>query len=97
MQLTLSDVEKVARLARLKLAPEELDRLQRQLGSILDYVDLLNEVDTTGVAPMAHAADVLNVFRDDVPTASLPRSQALANAPKASEKYFLVPPILEGN
>ncbi|SFI29086.1 Asp-tRNA(Asn)/Glu-tRNA(Gln) amidotransferase subunit GatC [Planctomicrobium piriforme] len=96
MQLTISDVQKVARLSRLQLSGEEQARFAEQLGEILNYVALLNEVETADVAPMAHAADLANVFRADVPAPSLERSAALANAPKSDGKYFLVPQILEG-
>lgn len=90
------DVEKVARLARLKLTDEELDRFTGQLGSVLEYVDMLNEVDTDGVEPMAHAVEVTNVLRVDETTESLPREAALSNAPLTDGKYFLVPQILDG-
>ncbi|MCA8999057.1 MAG: Asp-tRNA(Asn)/Glu-tRNA(Gln) amidotransferase subunit GatC [Planctomycetaceae bacterium] len=95
MELTRENVAKIARLSRLSLSDEELDRFTEQLGEILDYVQLLNEVDTSGVEPMAHAGDLTNVFREDEPHPSLPRDQAFANAPKSDGKYFLVPPILE--
>lgn len=96
MALTPDDVLKVARLSRLKLTPADQARFAEQLGQILDYVHLLDEIDTSPVEPMAHAGDVLNVFRPDTPCPSLGREQALANAPKSNGKYFLVPPILEG-
>ncbi|WP_437191601.1 Asp-tRNA(Asn)/Glu-tRNA(Gln) amidotransferase subunit GatC [Planctomicrobium sp. SH527] len=96
MKLTLSDVQKVARLSRLKLAEDEQARYVEQIGQILNYVELLNEVDTDGVEPMAHSAELTNVFRADVPTPSLDRQAALSNAPKSDGKYFLVPQILEG-
>ena len=95
MELTRENVAKIARLSRLSLSNEELDRFTEQLGEILDYVQLLNEVDTSEVEPMAHAADLANVFRKDEPRQSLPRVEAFANAPKSDGKYFLVPPILD--
>ncbi|HID22842.1 MAG TPA: Asp-tRNA(Asn)/Glu-tRNA(Gln) amidotransferase subunit GatC [Planctomycetaceae bacterium] len=94
--LTREDVEKVAVLARLKLTDEELETFTAQLGKVLEYVAILNEVETEGVEPMAHAVEMKNVFREDVPGRSLPRDQALANAPKTDGKFFLVPQILEG-
>lgn len=89
-------VEKVARLGRLKLTNEELDRFAGQLGSVLKYVHMLNEVDTDDVQPMAHAVELTNVLREDVTIESLPRDAALANAPLTDGKYFLVPQILDG-
>jgi aspartyl-tRNA(Asn)/glutamyl-tRNA(Gln) amidotransferase subunit C len=94
-RLTREDVAKVAVLARLKLGEDELDRFASQLGQVLEYVGLLKELDTHGVEPMAHAVEVTNVFREDVPGASLPRDRALANAPRTDGRYFLVPPILD--
>lgn len=94
--LTRAEVEKVALLARLKLSDADLETFTRQLGRVLEYVNVLNEVDTTEVEPMAHAVDVVNVFRGDEPRGSLPREQSLANAPKTDGRYFLVPQVLDG-
>jgi aspartyl-tRNA(Asn)/glutamyl-tRNA(Gln) amidotransferase subunit C len=94
--LTPADVRKVARLARLELSEAEVETYARQLGQVLQYIDRLAEVDTDGVEPMAHAIEVANVLRSDVAAPSLPREAALANAPKADGRYFLVPPILDG-
>jgi len=87
--MELSDVRKVASLARLALDDEELLASGKQLTSILEYVRLLDEVDITGVAPME------NVFREDQMLASLPREAALSNAPKTDGEFFVVPKILE--
>ncbi|MFT4559323.1 MAG: aspartyl-tRNA(Asn)/glutamyl-tRNA(Gln) amidotransferase subunit C [Planctomycetaceae bacterium] len=93
--LSPEDVQKVATLARLKLTDEELQQIGQQLGGILDYVAVLDEVDVSGVEPMAHVADVSNAFRADETRPSLPREESLSNAPKTDGKYFLVPQILE--
>ncbi len=93
--LTRQDVAKVALLSRLKLTDVEIELFTTQLGQVLGYVDLLNELDTTDVTPMAHATDIANVFRDDELIPSLPRAAALANAPKSDGKFFVVPQILE--
>ena len=76
------------------MEPDEIVRLGRDLTQILDYIALLDEVDTAGVEPMAHAIDLHNVFRDDTNTESLPREDALRNAPVQDERFFRVPPIL---
>ncbi len=94
--LTRDEVAKVALLARLKLTDVELDRLTPQLSQILEYVEILNEVDTETVEPMAHAVELSNVFRADEVRESLPREAALANAPKTDGRFFLVPQILDG-
>lgn len=93
--LTPDDVSKVAHLARLKLTEAELETFTSQLVRVLEYVDVLNEIDTSDVEPMAHAVELRNVFRADEPGGSLPRHAALANAPKTDGKYFLVPPFLD--
>jgi aspartyl-tRNA(Asn)/glutamyl-tRNA(Gln) amidotransferase subunit C len=94
MALTRADVEKVALLARLRLTDDELERMTGQLGGIVGYVDLLGEVDTEGVEPMAHAVELANVFADDRVEPCLPREQALANAPRHNDRGYLVPAVL---
>jgi aspartyl-tRNA(Asn)/glutamyl-tRNA(Gln) amidotransferase subunit C len=94
MAISRADVEKVALLSRLQLTEEELTRLTGELGQIVQYVELLNEVDTEGILPMAHAVEIHNVFAEDEVEASLPREQALANAPRHNDRAFLVPPVL---
>jgi len=93
--LAPEDVRKVASLARLKLSDDEIAEFSEQLGNVLDYVEVLNELDVTDVEPMAHAAEVTDVLRDDAIRESLPRDAALANAPKSDGRFFLVPRILE--
>ena len=93
--LTRADVLKVANLARLKLSDAEVDDCTAKLGSILDYVESLNEINTEDVEPMVHAVELSNVFRPDEVQPSLPREAALANAPKTDGRFFLVPQILD--
>ncbi|HUT89281.1 MAG TPA: Asp-tRNA(Asn)/Glu-tRNA(Gln) amidotransferase subunit GatC [Thermoguttaceae bacterium] len=94
MAISRKEVEKVSLLGRLLLSEEELDKMTTQLGQILGYMDLLGEVDTDGVEPMAHALDVSDVFRDDRVRPSLDRDQALANAPNRDEECYRVPAVL---
>ncbi len=94
MAITRDDVEKVALLARLELSEAEVESLTSELGQIVGYVDQLAEVDTENVEPMAHAIEVHNVFADDLVQTSLPRDEALANAPSHNGKAYLVPPVL---
>lgn len=93
--LTREEVKKVAVLARLKLSDSEIDSLTTQMGKILGFVESLNEVQTDGVEPMVHAMELRNVFRADEVRPSLPREDALKNAPKTDGKYFLVPQIID--
>ena len=94
MPISREEVEKVSLLGRLLLSEEELDKMTDQLGQILAYMDLLSEVDTEQVEPMAHALDVSDVFRDDVARPSLPHDRALANAPNRDDECYLVPAVL---
>ncbi len=95
MELTPEQVEYVAVLARLKIDRTERDRFTRQLGQILDYIDKLNELDTSGVEPTSHVIAMKNVFREDEVKPSLPREQVLQNAPDRTEEFFRVPKIIE--
>ncbi len=94
-KITLEDVEYVASLAQLTLDDEAKQRLLKEMGDVLAYVDKLNELDTDGVEPMMHVLDISNVFREDVVTGSLDHDDALRNAPKTDGAYFLVPRILD--
>lgn len=94
MSLSRADVEKVSLLGRLLLTPAELDRMTTQLGQVVDYMNLLAELNTDDVQPMAHAIELTNVFRDDEVRPSLPREQALASAPQHDREHYLVPAVL---
>ncbi len=93
--LTADQVRKVAQLARLQLSEADVSRFTKQLGQVLGYVEMLNELNTDGVEPLAHPLEIANVLREDVPTPSLSREAALSNAPKADGRCFLVPQILD--
>ena len=94
MAISREEVEKVSLLGRLRLSGEELDRMTAQMGQILDYMELLGELDTEQVEPMAHALDVSDVFRPDRVCPSLDRRQALAGAPSRDEECYRVPAVL---
>lgn len=95
MALSRDDVAKVAVLARLRLAPEELTTFTGQLSSIVDFVAQLQALDTAQVEPLAHGVELTNVFRQDVRGPALDREAALANAPRRDKEGFLVPAVLE--
>lgn len=88
-------LDHIANLARLSLTAEEKERFGRQLGDVLAYVALLNEVDIAGVEPTAHAFPVVNVWAEDVPEAGLSPEEALRNAPQARDNMFVVPKVVE--
>ncbi len=94
MALTREEVLHVAQLARLALEPAEVELFTRQLNDILAYVEKLQELDTTGVTPMAHVLPVFNAFREDEVKTGLPRQEALDNAPEREEGNFVVPRII---
>ena len=89
------NIEYVANLARLALSDDEKRRFAQQLGDILHYVDKLNQVDVTGVEPMAHAAPVFNVWEADVARPGLPVAEALRNAPAQRDHMIVVPKVVE--
>ena len=95
MKISAQDVLHVANLARLQLDAEALKTYSQQLDAVLSYMDLLNEVDTSRVAPTSHAIALTNAFRDDQPVAHLSRQEGLANAPQTEEGCFLVPKVIE--
>jgi aspartyl-tRNA(Asn)/glutamyl-tRNA(Gln) amidotransferase subunit C len=95
MKITRAEVEHVARLARLELSNEEKETFTGQMDAILAYVDKLNELDTSGIVPTAHAVPMENAFRDDEPAPSIGIESALANAPDRVESFFRVPKVIE--
>jgi len=91
-----TDVAKVSLLARLQLSDSELSQMTDQLNQVLEYVQLLEELDTDDVQPMAHAIEIHNVLAEDEIEASLPREAVLLNAPKRDDECFRVPAVLGG-
>lgn len=95
MKITREEVEHVARLARLELSEEEKERIRAQLDSILQYMEKLNELDTTDVEPTSHVLPMVNVMREDALRPAISQEEALANAPDRQEAFFRVPRIIE--
>jgi aspartyl-tRNA(Asn)/glutamyl-tRNA(Gln) amidotransferase subunit C len=93
-QFTRDDIDAIARLARLELAPDEQELFARQLGDILDYARQVQDVPTDGVPPTAHALVTGMRLRDDEVRPSLPRDEAQASAPAAALGLFKVPRVL---
>ncbi len=94
MAITKDEVLHVARLARLELTEEEIERLTVQLGAILEAVGKVAELDLSDVPPTSHPLDLVNVWGEDVPHESLPLEDALANAPEREGDLFRVPPTV---
>jgi aspartyl-tRNA(Asn)/glutamyl-tRNA(Gln) amidotransferase subunit C len=93
MAITREDVLHVAALARLEIPDDEVDAVRDQLGAILEAVGKVSELDLAGVEPMTHPLDLVNEWAEDEPRPSLPRDEALANAPDPSEGSFRVPAV----
>ena len=107
MKVTEKDVAYVADLANLELTDQERQRMLKDLNSILDYIERLNQLDTSDVPPMAQisaglgkvekSADgkISSALREDVPVTSLPHKEALQNAPVTDGEFFKVPKVIE--
>ncbi len=89
------DIEKVARLARIKLTEEEKVIFGNQLEQVLIYMEQLNRLDTQGIEPTSHAIPIFNVFREDEVRPSMPREEVLDLAPSQEDGHFKVPRIIE--
>ena len=100
MAITTADVEKIAELARLELTREETESFTNQLSSIITYIDKLNELDTSSVAPMSHCSTATghaeSPRRDDIVDSSLGAEVATENAPDHEGGYFKVPRVIGG-
>jgi aspartyl-tRNA(Asn)/glutamyl-tRNA(Gln) amidotransferase subunit C len=94
--LTRDDVERVAALARLSLSEQEAARMASELETVLAYAESLNELDTRGVEPTAHALPLATPMREDREEPPLDPELALANAPERAGTAFVVPRVLEG-
>jgi aspartyl-tRNA(Asn)/glutamyl-tRNA(Gln) amidotransferase subunit C len=92
MAISKEEVLHVARLARLELADEEVERFTEQLSAILEAVAKVSELDLADIEPTAHPLDLVNIWADDEPRPCLPVEEALANAPEREAGFFKVPP-----
>ncbi len=93
-KITRQEVRRVADLARLDLSESEEEKITGQMNGILAYMEKLNELDTTDVAPTTHAIQLQNVFRPDVVHESLNRGESLANAPETDGVNFVAPKVI---
>jgi aspartyl-tRNA(Asn)/glutamyl-tRNA(Gln) amidotransferase subunit C len=94
MAITRNEVLHLAKLANLEFGEEEIDRFTRQISSILDYVARLNELDTSAIEPTSSIESGSPALRDDVLAPSIPRGEALANAPESDGVHFKVPKVI---
>ena len=90
-------INKLANLSRLQFNQEEKEEIRNDLEKMIRFIDKLNELDTTGVAPLLHMSDEVNVLMDDVVKGSISTADALKNAPHHNDQYFLVPKMMPHN
>ncbi len=95
MQVTDATIENLAHLARLRFDEKEKESVKKDLQNMIAFVEQLNEIDTTGVEPLLHMNDTVNVLRDDVVKGSVSRAEALRNAPLKDEEFFKVPTVIK--
>ena len=93
MAISEEQVRHVARLSRLALTDEEVERFRAQLSDILEAVGKVGELDLEGVEPTSHPLDIVNVLAEDLTAPSLPREEALRNAPDPEDGFFGVPAV----
>lgn len=96
MSVTRTDIENLAKLARMRLSESELAGMAKDLNAILSYFDQLKAVDVTGIEPMIHCVEGDNLIEDDVPHQSLPREVVLRDAPDRTAEFFRLPRVLGG-
>jgi len=94
MAITISDVEKIAQLAKLKLTQDEKEKFTKELSQIIVYVEKLNELNLENVSPTSHVVDLKNVMREDEVKPWLNQEEALMNAPARHGGFFSVPKVI---
>jgi aspartyl-tRNA(Asn)/glutamyl-tRNA(Gln) amidotransferase subunit C len=94
MNIDSETVDKIAHLARLELAENEKQEMIGDMNKILDFMAKLNEIDTSGVEPLVYLSNEVNVFREDVVKQQITHEEALQNAPKHDDQYFLVAKVI---
>lgn len=97
MKLTADEVKHVAKLANLPLSEVEVEKYGEQLSKILDYIDQLDRADTQGIEPTFNVTGLKNAMREDVPSPSLTQEEALQNAPKRKDGFFVTKGVFEND
>lgn len=95
MEIDLGTIRKIAHLARLELTAEEEQQMSGDFAKILDWMNQLNELDTTNVEPLIHMHQGINIFREDVAINELTKKEGLVNAPSKNADYIMVPKVME--
>jgi aspartyl-tRNA(Asn)/glutamyl-tRNA(Gln) amidotransferase subunit C len=94
MEVNDALIDNLCNLARLEFNAEEKENIKKDLRRMIEFVEKLGELDTTGVAPLLHMSPAINVLRNDEPEGSVSRQEALANAPVTDGTYFKVPKVI---
>ncbi len=95
MQITKELVQYVAELSRIKLSEQDAENMQKELGAIVDYMEVLNKLDTDSVEPISHIFNITNVMREDEVKESYDRNEMLKNAPERTDETVVVPKTVE--
>ncbi len=95
MEVNDALVDKLANLARLQFKDAEKEEIKKDLQRMIQFVDKLNELDTTGVEPLLHMSDQVNILRADEVKGSISRTEGLLNAPVHDEEFFKVPKVIK--
>ena len=95
MEVTSEMIDRLARLAKLKFSEEEKKDLKTDLERMIEFVEKLKEVDTTGVEPLLHITDAVNVLREDEVKQTITKQEALLNAPLTDGNFFKVPKVIK--
>ncbi len=95
MEVNYELIDKLSLLARLEIKPEEKDKLQSDMKELIGFIEKLQELDTTGIEPLMHLTEEINVLRDDEIKGSVTRKEALENATLKNEAFFMVPKVIK--
>jgi len=96
MSVTIKDVEKIAKLAKLKFTEDEKVKLQGEMNEVLGYIDTINQIPgLDDVQPLENINDTENIFREDIDKPGITKQEALKNAPEKTDNFFKVPKVLE--
>lgn len=95
MQISKELVEYVANLSRIKLDDKQSEKMQSELASVIEYMEVLNKLDTDKIEPLSHIFNITNVMREDSVKASIDRDELLKNAPEHTDETFVVPKTVD--
>ncbi len=95
MEVTDEMIDNLAALSRLRFNEHDKEEIKHDLQRMISFVEKLNEVDTSGVEPLLHMSEVMDVYREDIVEGSMPKAEALANAPASDDQFFKVPKVIK--